>query len=165
LHFGFPLDLEKSNFIPSSKIKNHSSSLQFPTEVNNYLSEEIKVGTILGPFRDLPFPDLHCSPLMTAPKECCKRRVIVDLSFPSIHEQSVNMSVSNSHYVGTPFNLKLPTIDAVSQVLTLVDLAQVFRQLNLETFDVKYLGLYWKDQFYVDTAVPFGYRHVHAEGH
>jgi hypothetical protein len=78
------------------------------------------------------------------------------------------MSVSNSHYVGTPFNLKLPTIDTVSQVLTLVgnnvkifkvDLARAFRQLNLDPFDVKYMGLYWKDQLYVDTAVPFGYRH------
>jgi hypothetical protein len=139
LHFGFPLDLEKSNFIPSSKIKNHSSSLQFSTAV---------------------------LALMTAPKDGCKRPVIVDLSFPSIHEQSVNSSVSNSHYVGTPFNLKLPTIDTVSQVLTLVgnnvkilDLAQAFRQLSLDPFDVKYLGLYWKDQFYVDTAVPFGYCH------
>jgi hypothetical protein len=48
LHFDFLLDLDKSNFIPSSRIINHSSSLQFTAEVNNYLREEIKFGTILS---------------------------------------------------------------------------------------------------------------------
>jgi hypothetical protein len=153
LQFGFPLDLDKSKFIPSSKIINHSSSLSFPSEVNNYLSEEIKFGSILGPFSDPPYPDLHCSPLMTAPKDSCKCRVIVDLSFPSVHQHAVNMSVSNSNYLGTPFSLKLPTIDTLSQALTIVgnnvknfevDLARAFGQLNLDPFDVKYMGLYWR---------------------
>jgi hypothetical protein len=46
LHFGFPLDLDKSKFLPSSKIINYSSSLSFPTDADNYLSEEIKFGSI-----------------------------------------------------------------------------------------------------------------------
>jgi hypothetical protein len=105
---------------------------------------------------------------MTAPKDGCKRRVIVDLSLPSVHQHAVNMSVSNSNYLGTPFSLKLPTIDTLSQALTIVgnnvkifkvDLARAFRQLNLDLFDVKYMGFYWRGQFYVNTAVPFGYRH------
>jgi hypothetical protein len=105
---------------------------------------------------------------MTAPKDGCKRRVIIDLSFPSVHQHAVNMSVSNSYKLRTSFTLKLPTIDTISQALTIegnnvkifkVDLAQAFRQLNLDPFDVKYMGLYWRGQFYVDTAVPFGYGH------
>jgi hypothetical protein len=39
-----------------------------------------------------------------------------------------------------------------------VDLARAFRQLYLDPFDIKYLGLCWREKFYVDICVPFGYR-------
>jgi hypothetical protein len=77
IQYGFPLDLDKSSFLPNLAITNHGSALQFPAEVNNYFREEIHFGAMLG-----PFPDLHCSPFMTAPKDGNKHRVIVDLSFP-----------------------------------------------------------------------------------
>jgi hypothetical protein len=84
-------------------------------EVQNYL--EINLGSIFGPFSDPPLAGLHCSPLMTAPKDSTGRRIIIDLSFPSPQNQAVNISVSKSTYVGTPFKLKLPTIDNICQVL------------------------------------------------
>jgi hypothetical protein len=99
IQYGFPLDLDKPNFIPNSAVSNHGSALQFPTEVENYLSEEIKLGSILGPFEDSPFPDLHCSPLTTAPKDGNKRRIIVDLSYPSAQGHAVNSTVSKTTYV------------------------------------------------------------------
>jgi hypothetical protein len=39
-----------------------------------------------------------------------------------------------------------------------VDLARAFRQLHVDPFDIKYLGLSWRERFYVDVCVPFGYR-------
>jgi hypothetical protein len=39
-----------------------------------------------------------------------------------------------------------------------IDLARAFRQLHVDPFDIKYLCLYWRGSYYVDTAVPFGYR-------
>jgi hypothetical protein len=167
IQYGFPLDLDKSNFIPNSAVVNHGSALNFPSEVDNYLSEEIKLGSILGPFEDSPFPDLHCSPLMTAPKDGNKRRIIVDLSFSSAQGHSVNSTVSKNSYVGTHFDLKLPTVDSICQFLNYigkdvkifkVDLARAFRQLHLDPFDVKHLGLCWRGAFYVDVSVPFGWR-------
>jgi hypothetical protein len=104
---------------------------------------------------------------MTAPKEGGKRRIIVDLSFPSPQNHAVNLSVSKNSYAGTPFTLKLPTTDTICQVLNTVgknikifkvDLARAFRQLYIDPFDIKYLGLQWRGQFYVDISVPFGYR-------
>jgi hypothetical protein len=104
---------------------------------------------------------------MTAPKGGTGRRIIVDLSFPSPQQQSVNVSVSKTSYVGTPFKFKLPTIDNICQVLNnvgkntkifKVDLARALRQLYLDPFDIKYLGLCWRSQFYVDVCVPFRYR-------
>jgi hypothetical protein len=57
---------------------------------------------------------------MTAPKDGSKRRVIVDLSFPSPSGHAVNLSVNKNSYVGTPFSLKLPTVDIICQVLNIV---------------------------------------------
>jgi hypothetical protein len=117
IQYGFPLDLDKPNFIPNSVVSNHGSALQFLIEVDNYLMEEISLGSILGPFEDSRFPDLHCSPLMTPPKDGNKRRIIVDLSFSSAQGHEVNSTVSKTSYVGTQFGLKLPTVDSICQVL------------------------------------------------
>jgi hypothetical protein len=167
IQYGFPLDLDKPNFLPNSAVINHGSALQFPIEVQKYFDEEISFGAMLGPFPDPPFPDLHCSPLLTAPKDGNARRVIVDLSYASDQSTSVNSTVSKLTYVGTQFSLKLPTIDNICQVLNLVgknvkifkiDLARAFRQLYVDPFDIKFLGLNWGGAYYVDTSVPFGYR-------
>jgi hypothetical protein len=97
---------------------------------------------------------------MTAPKDGSDRRVIVDLSFSSAQRQAVNALVSKSIYAGTPFSLKLPTVDIICQALNVVgqnvqifkvDLARAFRQLHVDSFDVKYLGLCWRGAYYVDT--------------
>jgi hypothetical protein len=117
IQYGFPLDLEKSSFIPNLAVTNHGSAAQFPAAVDNYFSEETSFGAMLGPFSDPPFRDLHCSPLMTAPKDGNKRRIIVDLSFVSGQTHAVNTTVSKTHYVGTQFSLKLPTVDSICQVL------------------------------------------------
>jgi hypothetical protein len=71
IQYSFPLDLDKSHFLSNSAITNHGSALQFPVAVNRLdtnLSSETQFGSMLGPFPDPPFQDLHCSPLITAPK-------------------------------------------------------------------------------------------------
>jgi hypothetical protein len=49
-----------------------------------------------------------------------KRRIIVDLSFTSGQSHAVNTTVSKFQYVGTPFSLKLPTVETICQVLNVV---------------------------------------------
>jgi hypothetical protein len=132
IQYGFLLDLEKPSFIPNLAVSNHGSALQFPTAVDSYFSEEISLGSIFGPFEDPLFLDLHCSTLITAPKDCTKHSIIVDLSYPSPQKHAVNITVSKT--IRTPFQLKLPTTDHICQVLTVgknikifkVDLARVF---------------------------------------
>jgi hypothetical protein len=156
IQYGFPLDPDKSSFLPNFAVTNHGSALQFPAEVDNYFHEEIHFGAMLGPFPDTPFPDLHCSPLMTAPKDSNKRCIIVDLSFPSPAGHAVNLSVNKISYVGTPFSIT--TVDTICQALNImgnttkifkVDLVRALRQLHIEPFDVKYLGLRWGGSYYV----------------
>jgi hypothetical protein len=101
--YSFPLDLDKSSFLQNSAVTNHRSALKFPATVDSYFSSETHFGSMLGPFPDPPFPDLHCSPILTPPKGGKDHRVIVDLSCLSAHRQAVNESVSKSHYAGTPF--------------------------------------------------------------
>jgi hypothetical protein len=165
IQYGFPLDLDKSSVILNSAITNHGSALKFPAAVDTYFHSETHFGAMLGPFPDPPFLDLHCSPLMTAPKDSSDRRVIVDLSFSSAQRQAVNASVSKFTYVGTPFSLKLPMVDIICQALNIVgqkvkifnvDLARAFWQLHVDPFDIKFLGLCWLGAYYVDTSVPFG---------
>jgi hypothetical protein len=39
--YGFPLDLDKPNFLPNSTVINHGLALNFNSEVDNYFREEI----------------------------------------------------------------------------------------------------------------------------
>ena len=105
--------------------------------------------------------------MMTREKQSSTdRRVIVDLSWPV--NASVNSNVEPDTYMGTQFALKYPTIDdIVNRILDLngecllykVDLRRAFRQLETDLADAKFIGLYWQDQYYLDTSIPFGYRH------
>jgi hypothetical protein len=77
----------------------------------------------------------------------------VDLSYPSPESYSVNVSVSKTCYVGTPFIIELPTVDTICQILTSVgknikilkvDLAYECSENDMDPFDIKFLGLSWR---------------------
>ena len=108
LTYGFPLcsSVTQSN----SHVSNHPTAVNYPTFVNKYLQEEVKLGAILGPF-DKPMGNLHCSPLLTRPKDVDSRRVIVDLSWPP--DDCVNKNVTHE-YDNVPFDLTLPNIDNIT---------------------------------------------------
>ena len=168
LKYGFPLDIpQSSEFEPNPVVTNHSTATQHPASISNYLREEILNKAIMGPFKTSPVSNLHCSPMLTRPKAgSTNRRVIVDFSWP--HGGSINDMVSNDHYLGTPFKLKFPTVDDITDriiylnsdcLLYKIDLQRAFRHLKLDPRDISKTGLQFEEKFYVDTAVPFGYRH------
>ena len=70
-----------------------------------------------------------------------------------------------------PFKLKFPTVDdIVDRIIALkgkcliykVDIRRAFRILKLDPKDIVYTGLQSQGKYYVDTSVPFGYRHGFA---
>ena len=76
------------------------------------------------------------------------RRVIINLSFP--HGTSVNSGETKDKYLGTPFMLKFPTIDTVTdQIKALgrgcmiykVNISHAFRHNKLDPMDYDLLGL------------------------
>ena len=93
------------------------------------------------------------------------RRTIIDLSWPK--GLSVNDGVSSSVYLDAQFELKYPSIDIMlSHLNTLcpapknfkIDISRAFRHVRIDPGDIDLLGLRFRDQYYADLALPFGFR-------
>ena len=94
LQFGWPVGYEGEN-IPCLNLGNHPSSTNYESHIDNYLSKELSLGALKGPFPVSPFEWLRLNPLMTRPKkDSDNRRVILDLSFPLGH--SVNSEINKN---------------------------------------------------------------------
>ena len=115
LYFGFPLDFNRT-FPLKWEGSNHSSAINFPRDIEAYLSQELAHNAIVGPFTEHPCPGGHISPFLTREKpNSDNRRVIVDLSWPLGY--SVNGGIDKNSYLGTDFSLHLPTIDHITDQL------------------------------------------------
>ena len=168
VRFGFPLDFDRNSSLESHP-ENHTSAKNFPDHVHAYLREEISYKAILGPFDQPPLEGLHTSPFMTREKSnSTNRRVIIDLSFP--HGRSVNAGSARDVYLGTPFALKLPTIDHITKrikslgrrcMIYKIDIKRAFRHVKLDPKDYDLLGLH-QDNWFLDTCLLFGFRHGSA---
>ena len=112
IKYGFPLDFNRGCSLVSDHI-NHKSALQYPNDIDNYLSEEISHKAIIGPYTVNPIQGCHVSPFMSREKSgSTNRRVIIDLSWP--RDNSVNSGIDKDSYLGTEFNLTFPTIDHIT---------------------------------------------------
>ena len=95
LKFGFPLSITKGKKLGGGEVTNHYSALQYPGAVTQYLDKERDLGAILGAVRDEDKHLVHCSPLLTRPKDNnSKHRVILDLSFPPGQSGRLHSSLS-----------------------------------------------------------------------
>ena len=102
LKFGFPLSITNSQ-LHNQSIVNHHSALQFPEAAEKYIQQEKAHGALLGPAKDIQCPHIHCSPLLTRPKDTRKRRIILNLSY---HKgQSVNDIVDKNKFDSREFTL------------------------------------------------------------
>ena len=166
LEFGWPIGY-MSDTLPIFDLRTHRGALTFPDQVNAYLSKEVQLGRIAGPFDKAPFMQgFVLSPLNTVEKrDSEERRVIVDLSWPSGH--SVNDGIPSDSYLGAPLSLRYPTIDdIVDAVVTLGrgcylykrDLCKAYRQFPVDPKDYPFLGYTWNKQFYFDTVLTMGLR-------
>ena len=78
-----------------------------PRDIEAYIEEELQYGVLLGPFKENPIDQGHCSHFMTCSKpNSDRRRVIVDLSWPQ--GESVNAGIDKFSYLNSPFALMGP---------------------------------------------------------
>ena len=138
LHYGFPLDFDRSGQLQSTEI-NHKSAIDYHDHVSHYIAEELKHGAMYGPFDEKPFP-CHTSPFLTRHKpNSDNRRVIVDLSWAA--GQSVNDGVAKDRYLNTYLDLNYPSVDHIvdklkqlgdSALLFKIDISRAFRHLRID---------------------------------
>ena len=152
---------------PFFDLRTLRGALTFPDQVNTYLSKEVQLGRIAGPFDKAPFMQgFVLSPLNTVEKrDSEERRVIVDLSWPSGHP--VNDGIPSDSYLRAPLSLRYPIIeDIVDAVVTLGrgcylykrDLRKAYRQFPVKPKDYPFLGYTRNKQFYFDTVLTMRLR-------
>ena len=152
IRYGFSLSYDNKVNLLSSDV-NHSSAREFAEDIKIYKQEEKAFNAILGPFKDPPIPDLHVSSCLTHKKPgATSRRVIVDLSFP--HGASVNAGVEPDMYLGSDKVIQL----GQGSLIYKTDISRAFCHIKIDPVDYKLLGLNF-DSYYIDTYVPFGFRH------
>lgn len=166
LEFGWPLGYSLHT-LPVFDLCTHHGALNFPVAVADYLHGEPLLGRVAGPFAEPPFTDAFVvSPPNTVPKrDSPERLVIVDLSWPS--GSSVNDEIPSDSFLGEPFDLTYPTIDAIVDVIVSLghgcllykrDLCKAYRQYPVDLRDYYLLGYTWEGQFYFDTVLTMGLR-------
>ena len=106
------------------------------------------------------------SPLLTVlKKDSTSRHDVMDLSFPL--GNYVNNGISKDTFLDIPFQLHLPDIDAFLAfiqkfdkgfLLFKSDLHHPYRQLPMDPHDYHYLGYFFEDLLFLDTAFPFDLR-------
>lgn len=141
--------------------KNHSSIQKNFDLVQEKLKVELHLGRIEGPFKDLLFPDLVCTPLGLISKSTPgKFRFIHDLLFPA--SDSVN-----SHIPDEEAKVQYDTIYSVIELvkkfgqgclMAKTDLEDAFRVIPIHPSCFKLLGFSWNDEFYFDRCLPMGAR-------
>ena len=154
--------MDRSQLVFSSIDNNHPSAEEYASDVEMYLSKELKHQSIVRPFTSLPF-EVHYSPMLTRPKPDDTRHVIVNLSYP--YHASVNDNISADCYDDIEYKLKYPSVDNIvdaikaldsNALLSKIDISRAFRNLRVDPYDFDLLGLKWHHDSYLDLSVPMG---------
>ena len=161
LNFGFPLGILEHERLNRHWVNNHSTAREHMEEVDKYISKEGTLGALLGPFKEVPHSEFHCSPLLTRYKDEQNRRVIVDLSYG---EEAVNSFTERGTYEGRGVSLHLPGLDQLisevlsqhSPLLVKADVSRAFRNIPVDPRDAIKCGIVHRNTFFCDKRLVFG---------
>ena len=133
--------------------------------VEQYIGSECDARRLLGPLEKSSYPQIHVSPFGVIPKsEPGKWRLILDLSSPC--GSSVNDGISKEwcslSYVSVDDIAARVVRHGKGALMAKFDLKSAYRQVPVHPDDRSLLGMEWRDQLYVDTALPFGLRSAPA---
>ena len=146
--------------------KNQAGARSNPSKLDQYLSEELNRGSVIGPFKSNPLgPEAKFSPLDAIPKrDSSELRIIMNLSYP--HDvSSVNASMSKDEFRGAPTNLQYPSVDALVNLirkkgrgclLFKCDLWKCYRQILMDPGSIQWLGFVVNGLLYFDVVLTMG---------
>ncbi|XP_053106618.1 uncharacterized protein LOC128325152 isoform X1 [Hemicordylus capensis] len=127
--------------------------------VQRKIHKEVSLGRVLGPFDELPLPDLRISPLGVVPKKASgEYRLIHHLSFP--HGSSVNDGIPEGlcSVKYTSFDQAVQVVRSCGRgaLMAKCDIESAFRLLPVHPADFNLVGFAFQGQFYIDRALPMG---------
>ena len=150
---------------PPSSLKAARSNLEgareHPGVVTDYLSTEISLGRVAGPFPPRAVPQVHISRFGVIPKgQTGKWRLIVDLSHPKGHSvnDGIPKPLCSLQYVTIDEAVKGIIQFGRGALLAKIDIRSAFRLLPVHPADRHMLGMRWNGGVYIDTCLPFGLR-------
>ncbi len=156
---GFHLGVQPGPFVSAKR--NCSSAFSQAGIIDKYLSEEIKEGTIAGPFSHQPFPHVQVNRFGIIPKSTPgKFRLITDLSFPkgkSVNDLIPDQEASVS-YAGLPEAINTIMRLGRGTLMAKFDISRAYRSLPVHPDQRALLCMVWRGKYYVDLALPFGLR-------
>ena len=171
LEYGFPLGLS-ADPPPSlvSTLRNHGSSYQFYTYLDEFLSTGMERCELSGPCRVPPFQEVHISPLMTAVKKPAGRRAVFDATFGDF---SLNNGTPTDAYLNEPFQYDFPRIEDFKRFVLKCgqgcfiwkrDLSRYYLQLPADPTEYPLLCFIWRSFLFFFCSLMFGLRHAGLQG-
>ena len=129
--------------------RNLRSAFEHPEVVDEALKSEVAENRMTGPYSSLPLPRLHCSGVGVVAMKDGSWRLINHLSAP----------VGSDFINPNEFSLQYSSIDEAIKIcyelLAKVDLKNAFWQCPVRREDWEFLGIHWRNVFYVDKIITF----------
>ena len=141
-----------------------ASANQHPEVFEEYLSKELSLGRMLGPFPsslNLLYLQVNWVGIIPKGHNTGKWRLITDLSFPP--NQSVNDGIDPSlcslSYITVEDVAAVVAHLGVGTLLVKVDIESAYRLVPVHPQDRPLQAMLWKDKLYIDPKLlPFGLR-------
>lgn len=138
---------------------NLKSASEFPEIVEEKLAKEISQGRIAGPFHELPFVNMHISPIGVVPKkEVGQYRLIHHLSYPK--DKSINDHIPEElktvHYSSIDDAIEIILNLGPNATMAKTDISNAFRIIPIHPHDHEILGIKFNGCFYYDQCLPMG---------
>ena len=162
---GFRVGFERARVTLKSATKNMRSAAEEPDVVEAYLAKERGAGRIIGTLR-VPQASfntmIHVSRFGVIPKphQPGKWRIIVDLSHPEGRSVNDGVEVKLCSLAYASIDDAAATILRLGRFTELakLDIASAYRVVPVHPDDRLLLGMRWKGEVFVDSALPFGLR-------
>ena len=161
IRYGFRIGFScRQHLVPA--IRNAPSAMEHPEVVEQYLTDEISAGRMIGPFSESDIPGCQISRMGVIPKGHApgRWRLITDLSFPpgaSVND-GIDPDVCSLQYTSVEKVARVAQRLGKGTLLAKVDIQAAYRLVPIHPGDRPLLGVKWGDACYFDGMLPFGLR-------
>ena len=152
IQYGFRIGFSRrQHLVPA--IRNAPSAMEHPEVVEQYLTDEISAGRMIGPFSESDIPGCQISRMGVIPKGHTpgRWRLITDLSFPP--GASVNDGIDPE-----VCSLQYTSVEKVARVAQRLGKGALLAKVDIQAAIAHCWGSSGGDACYFDVMLPFGLR-------